>query len=174
MDGKHVLQQGENDSLELAKICIIFLAHKYVAHSIMISFFLTHQADYDKAVKETHTRQKISVKIKQFDLRGAKIILRSKDGKPNWINYPGETSPWHYFTILPRRGYPIKISSPSLEELEPVYRAIRSFLQHDAAMKNQHAQQMGHYIEEESVYQTVETTPPRGGGRVRTNKDSYW
>eukprot|EP00984_Skeletonema_dohrnii_P021231 scaffold10547_cov85-Skeletonema_dohrnii-CCMP3373.AAC.1 len=42
------------------------------------------KADYDKAVKETHTRQKISVKIKQFDLRGAKIILRSKDGKPNW------------------------------------------------------------------------------------------
>ena len=125
-------------------------------------------------MKETHTRQKVSVKIKQFDLRGAKIILRNMDGKPNWINYPGEPTPWHYFTILPRRGYPIKISSESLEELEPVYRAVRSYLQKDAALKNEHAQQMGHYAEEESVFQTVDQTPPRGAGRVRSTKDSYW
>ncbi len=135
---------------------------------------MTQQSDYDKAVRETHTRQKISVKIKQFDLRGAKIILRSKEGKPNWINYPGEPAPWHYFTILPRRGYPIKISAPSLEELEPVYRAVRSFLQKDAALKLRHAQEMGHYVKEESVYQTAEATPPRGSGRVRNTKDSYW
>mmetsp|Transcript_9290 Transcript_9290/g.15291 ORF Transcript_9290/g.15291 Transcript_9290/m.15291 type:complete len:755 (-) Transcript_9290:49-2313(-) len=144
-----------------------------VANEWTVNMFY-NKADYDTAVKETHTGQKISVKIKQFDLRGAKIILRDMNGKPNWINYPGEPAPWHYFTILPRRGYPIKISSQSLEELEPVYRAVRTFLQKDAALKNQHAQQYGHYVEQESVYQTVDKTPPRGAGRVRNTKDSYW
>lgn len=150
------------------------MCNEIVAHSCFICFLMAQQHDYDTAVKETHSRQKISVKIKQFDLRGAKIILRNKDGKPNWINYPGEANPWHYFTILPRRGYPIKISSTSLEELEPVYRAVRAFIHSDAVMKQRYFQQMGQYAEEESVYQTIEETPPRGAGRVRSNKDSYW
>ena len=125
-------------------------------------------------MKETHTRQKISVKIKQFDLTGAKIILRNKEGRPNTVNYPGEPTPWHYFTILPRRGCPIKISSPTLEDLEPVYRAVCSFIQRDLDDKNAHARQMGHYVREESVFQTVQETPPRGAGRARSTKDSYW
>jgi hypothetical protein len=132
------------------------------------------QKDYDTAVKETHAGEKVSVKIKQFDLRGAKIIVRSKVGKPNWIHYPGESAPWHYFTILPRRGYPIKISSPSLDELEPVYRAVTSYIKTEIQMKHDNAERMGHYIPQESIYQTVSDTPLRGTGKVRTNKDSYW
>ena len=151
-------------------LCVIII----VAHSILISFLVTEQQDYDTAVKETHSRQKVSVKIKQFDLRGAKIILRNKDGKPNWIDYPGESNPWYYITILPRRGYPIKISSPTLEGLEPVYRAVRGFIQKDTAMKNHYAQRVGHDVDEESVYQTVDETPPRRAGRVRSTKESYW
>ncbi len=142
--------------------------------TLLICLLTAQQYDYDTAVRECHSRQKVSVKIKQFDLRGAKIILRNKDGKPNWINYPGEASPWYYFTILPRRGYPIKISSTSLDELEPVYRAVRVFLQNDAASKQRYNEQMGNNEEEESVYQTYAETPPRGAGRVRSNKDSYW
>merc|ERR1711957_73754 len=87
--------------------------------------------DYDVAVKEAHAGNKISVKVKQFDLRCARIVLKGGDGKPNWIGYPTERKPWYYITVLPNKGYPIKISSTSLEELEPVYSAIRRFVKKD-------------------------------------------
>jgi len=87
--------------------------------------------DYDTAVKEAHAGHKISVKVKQFDLRGARIILKGRDGKPNWVNYPSERRQWYYITILPDKGYPIKISSESLEDLEPVYAAVRRFVRKD-------------------------------------------
>jgi len=97
--------------------------------------------DYDIAVKEAHAGHKISVKVKQFDLRGARIILKGRDGKPNWVDYPSERKPWYYITILPRKGYPIKISSESLDELEPVYSAVRRFVRKDMEARQQY--QMG-------------------------------
>jgi hypothetical protein len=87
------------------------------------------QRDYDVAVKEVHAGLQISVKVKQFDLRGARIILKGKDGKLDSVEYHGKR--YHYLTILPDKGYPIKISSPSLDELEPVYTAIRRFVKSD-------------------------------------------
>ncbi len=87
------------------------------------------QRDYDVAVKEIHSGYQISVKVKQFDLRGARIILKGKDGKLDSVEYHGKR--YHYVTILPDKGYPIKISSPSLDELEPVYAAIRRFVKGD-------------------------------------------
>jgi len=87
--------------------------------------------DYDVAVKEAHSGHKMSVKVKQFDLRGARIILKGKDGKPNWVDYRSERKPWYYITILPNRGYPIKISANTFEELEPVYSAVRRFVKTD-------------------------------------------
>jgi len=80
-------------------------------------------------------------------------------------------NPW---TVNMYYSKAIKISSTSLEELEPVYRAVRAFIHSDAVMKQRYFQQMGQYAEEESVYQTIQETPPRGAGRVRSNKDSYW
>ena len=92
------------------------------------------QKEYDTAVKETHSNYKCSVKVKQFDLRGARIILRGNDGKPNTVNYHGL---WHYITVLPRKGFPIKISSTSLDDLEPVYAAVRRFVRKDMASRDQ-------------------------------------
>ena len=89
------------------------------------------QKDYDTAVEEAHAGRKISVKVKQFDLRGARIILKGRDGKPNWVDYPSERKPWYYITVLPDKGYPIKISSDSLEDLEPVYSAVRRLVRKD-------------------------------------------
>lgn len=104
------------------------------------------QKDYDIAVKEAHAGHKISVKVKQFDLRGARIILKGQDGRPNWVDYPSERRPWYYITILPKKGYPIKISSESLEELEPVYSAVRRFLRKDmeASYQYQVEESFGH------------------------------
>lgn len=93
------------------------------------------QAEYDTAVKETHMNYKCSVKVKQFDLRGARLILKGKDGKPDKVKY--HTSVWHYITILPEKGYPIKISSESLDELEPVYAAVRRFIRKDMQNRSQ-------------------------------------
>ena len=62
------------------------------------------------------------------------MILRGKDGKPDIVKY--HASIWHYITILPAKGYPIKISSESLDELEPVYRAVRRFIRKDMENRN--------------------------------------
>jgi hypothetical protein len=62
------------------------------------------------------------------------MILRGKDGKPDTVNY--HTSVWHYITIMPAKGYPIKISSESLDELEPVYAAVRRFIRKDMQSRN--------------------------------------
>jgi len=106
----------------------------------MMNMFYTKK-DYDIAVKEAHAGRKISVKVKQFDLRGARIILKGRDGKPNWIDYRSERKPWYYITILPAKGYPIKISSESLDELEPVYSAVRRFVRKDMEARYQYRMQ---------------------------------
>jgi hypothetical protein len=90
------------------------------------------KSDYDIAVKEAHAGQKISVKVKQFDLRGARVISKGMDGMPNRIMYQSEGKPWFYITILPNKGYPIKISSESIKDLEPIYSAIRRFVKKDS------------------------------------------
>ena len=126
----------------------------------------THlQRDYDIAVKESHARRRISVKIKQFDLRGARIVVKHKDGKPNLVDYKTERKPWFYFTILPEKGYPIKISSESLEGLEPVYAAVRKFVRKD--------------MEDRYSGQLTESFGDSGIPGVRENfgerkVDSYW
>ena len=76
--------------------------------------------------------------MKQFDLRGARIILNGKDGKPNIVDYTAERRPWYYITIMPAKGYPIKISADSLEKLEPVYASIRKFIRQDMEARYQY------------------------------------
>lgn len=96
----------------------------------MMSMFYK-KSDYDIAVKEAHAGQQISVKVKQFDLRGARVVLKGMDGMPNRINYSDQGKPWYWISIVPNKGYPIKISSESPEGLEPVYAGVRRFVKKD-------------------------------------------
>ena len=98
------------------------------------------KADYDTAVKEAHAGQKISVKVKQFDLRGARVVLKGMDGVPNRIVYPSQPKPWYFIVVVPNKGYPVKISSESLDDLEPIYAGIRRFVMKD--MENRYSARM--------------------------------
>ena len=111
-------------------------------------------------MKEVHAGYQISVKVKQFDLRGARIILNGKDGKLDSVEYHGQR--YHYVTIVPDKGYPIKISSTSLEELEPVYTAIRRFVKRD--MENRYLS-----LSRES-YESMRNSPGGHGNAPST----YW
>lgn len=140
-EGRHLVKydtkdlEAPNSSVEWKRKYIV--VGGIVTKPWMMNMFY-RKKDYDIAVKEAHAGHKISVKVKQFDLRGARIILKGKDGKPNWVDYPSERKPWYYITILPSKGYPIKISSESLEELEPVYSAIRRFVRKDMEARYQY------------------------------------
>ena len=141
----------------------------YYMHTDTIPQHTSLQRDYDRAVKEAHSGHKISVKVKQFDLRGARIILKGKDGKPNWIDYPSERKPWYYITILPNKGYPIKIAAESLDKLEPVYAAVRRCVRKD--MENRY-----HYRMESSGFggeKGGDRNGFEGFGDANVN-DSYW
>jgi len=96
----------------------------------MMSMFYK-KSDYDIAVKEAHAGQQISVKVKQFDLRGARVVLKGMDGMPNRIKYSDQGKPWYWISIVPNKGYPIKIASESPEGLEPIYAAVRRFVKKD-------------------------------------------
>ncbi|KAL3815423.1 hypothetical protein ACHAXA_009168 [Cyclostephanos tholiformis] len=119
------------------------------------------KGDYDIAVKEAHAGHKISVKVKQFDLRGARIILKGNDGMPNRIVYPSEGKPWFYITILPNKGYPIKISSESMNDLEPIYAGIRRFVKKD--MEARYSSQLRHdaQISDETQFTETDVTDTR-------------
>lgn len=140
-EGRHLVKYDTKD-LEAPKISVEWKRKYVVVGGIVTKPWMMNmfyrKSDYDIAVKEAHAGHKISVKVKQFDLRGARIILKGKDGKPNWIDYPSERKPWYYITILPNKGYPIKISSESLEELEPVYSAVRRFVRKDMEARYQY------------------------------------
>jgi hypothetical protein len=93
-------------------------------------FFLAPQAEYDIAVKESQIRNKrLSVKVKQFDIRGA--IIYNEQGT---VSYPNKPT-WHYFTVVRGQGLPIRISSTDVEELQSVYDGIVSFLDKEARLK---------------------------------------
>ena len=135
-------------------------AEKWNAHRLF-----TSQREYDIAVKEAHARRKISVKIKQFDLRGARIVVKQKGGKPSLVDYKSERKPWYYFTILPNKGYPIKISAGSLDDLEPVYAAVRKFVRKD--MDDRYSGQIAESFGDDDVQGVSERF---GEKKV----DSYW
>ena len=94
------------------------------------------QGEYDIAVKESQTRARtLSVKVKQFDIRGAKIFHER-----GTLRYPNKLK-WHYFTVVRGTGLPIKISASSAEELAPVYEGIVGFLDREARMKKMRMEQ---------------------------------
>jgi len=95
-----------------------------------------HQAEYDIAVKESQTRHRaLSVKVKQFDLRGAKIFHER-----GTVQYPNKPKR-NYFTVVRGQGMPIKISARTAEDLQPVYEGIVGFLDRDARMRHARMEQ---------------------------------
>ncbi|GMH69385.1 hypothetical protein TrRE_jg7251, partial [Triparma retinervis] len=79
--------------------------------------------EYDIAVLEVTSQRKLSVKVKEFSLRGARIA--NDFNGPLICHHKGQLQPIKYFVIIPARGNPIKISSPKLAELKNVHLATR-------------------------------------------------
>mmetsp|Transcript_15657 Transcript_15657/g.22261 ORF Transcript_15657/g.22261 Transcript_15657/m.22261 type:complete len:556 (-) Transcript_15657:141-1808(-) len=79
--------------------------------------------EYDIAVRESQTSPRtLSVKVKQFDITGARILKRGQ------VRYTNQPAPWYYFVIVREFGLPIKISAESEEQLAPVYDGIAAYL----------------------------------------------
>merc|ERR1712071_464906 len=88
-----------------------------------ILYMYRSKAEYDIAVKEFQAqKRKLSVKVKQFDIRGARIFHERGS-----VQYPNKPR-WHYFTIMRGTGNPIKISCRTREELMPVMDGVACFL----------------------------------------------
>eukprot|EP00986_Skeletonema_menzelii_P019031 scaffold27053_cov155-Skeletonema_menzelii.AAC.6 len=88
-----------------------------------VIYMYRSKAEYDIAVKESQSRPRtLSVKVKQFDITGARILKRGQ------VRYTNQPTPWYYFVIVREFGLPIKISAESEEELSPVYNGIAAYL----------------------------------------------
>eukprot|EP00578_Thalassiosira_sp_NH16_P024844 CAMPEP_0181101538 /NCGR_PEP_ID=MMETSP1071-20121207/13811_1 /TAXON_ID=35127 /ORGANISM="Thalassiosira sp., Strain NH16" /LENGTH=616 /DNA_ID=CAMNT_0023184403 /DNA_START=99 /DNA_END=1949 /DNA_ORIENTATION=- len=96
-----------------------------------ILYMYRSKAEYDIAVKESQTRNRaLSVKVKQFDIRGAKIFHERGS-----VQYPNKPR-WYYFTVVRGQGPPIKISTSAPEALQPLYDGITTFLDREAQRKD--------------------------------------
>lgn len=101
-----------------------------------ILYMYRSKAEYDIAVRESQTRNRsLSVKVKQFDIRGAKIFHER-----GTVQYPNKPK-WHYFTVVRGTGLPIKISARMPEDLHPVYEGIVGFLDREMRMKKMRMEQ---------------------------------
>lgn len=81
------------------------------------------KAEYDIAVSEAQTSPRtLSVKVKQFDITGARILKRGK------VKYANQDTAWYYFVVVREFGLPIKISAKSEEELAPLYDGVAGYL----------------------------------------------
>lgn len=88
-----------------------------------VVYMYRNKKEYDIAVREAQTSPRtLSVKVKQFDITGARILKRGQ------VRYPNQCSTWYYFVIVREFGLPIKISAESEEELAPVYDGIAGYL----------------------------------------------
>eukprot|EP00815_Leptocylindrus_aporus_P000942 CAMPEP_0116072242 /NCGR_PEP_ID=MMETSP0322-20121206/14364_1 /TAXON_ID=163516 /ORGANISM="Leptocylindrus danicus var. apora, Strain B651" /LENGTH=519 /DNA_ID=CAMNT_0003560955 /DNA_START=358 /DNA_END=1917 /DNA_ORIENTATION=- len=89
----------------------------------VFTFHIHSQVEYDSAVIDTQTHRPVSVKVKQFDLRGARINLDWQGTQ--MIKYRNKLHPTRFFVIIPAEGKPIKISSPNTTQLRPVYEGVQ-------------------------------------------------
>jgi len=88
-----------------------------------VVYMYRSKAEYDIAVKEAQSSPRtLSVKVKQFDIKGARILKRGQ------VRYPNQCTTWYYFVVVREFGLPIKISANSEEELAPVYDGIAGYL----------------------------------------------
>ena len=72
--------------------------------------------EYDIAVLEVTSQRKLSVKVKEFSLRGARIA--NDFNGPLICHHKNQMHPLKYFVVVPVRGNPIKISSPKVRRSE--------------------------------------------------------
>mmetsp|Transcript_50802 Transcript_50802/g.61227 ORF Transcript_50802/g.61227 Transcript_50802/m.61227 type:complete len:339 (+) Transcript_50802:6-1022(+) len=101
---------------------------KYVVVGGIISqpFFLRmyqSRAEYDRAVTEVHQGRHVTVKIKTFDLKYARLL--DDFGEAQEVHIKEKPEPWRYIVLLPGRGHPIKIAAPSLAKLRPIHDTLR-------------------------------------------------
>eukprot|EP00588_Corethron_pennatum_P029810 CAMPEP_0194317882 /NCGR_PEP_ID=MMETSP0171-20130528/14567_1 /TAXON_ID=218684 /ORGANISM="Corethron pennatum, Strain L29A3" /LENGTH=809 /DNA_ID=CAMNT_0039074609 /DNA_START=145 /DNA_END=2574 /DNA_ORIENTATION=+ len=111
-----------------------------IAQPWMINMYRS-KSEYDIAVIETQARRPVSVKVKQFNIRGAKI--QNDWQGPQMVKYKNKLHPWRFIVVLPVSRNPIKISSPNLTQLKPVHEGIRRVLtaqQRDMPNQHQHPQ----------------------------------
>jgi len=85
------------------------------------------RAEYDTAVMETQAGLPLSVKVKQWSLRNCTI--HNDDKPPSLIHYQNKPCAWWYYVVLPEKGYPVKISCTSANEVNLVMSGIRAFLE---------------------------------------------
>ena len=92
-----------------------------------ILYMYRSKVEYDIAVKESQRgSRRLSVKVKQFDLRGARLL--NEQGTVRYAYKPT----WHYFTVVRGEKFPLKISSTNVEELQSVYEGIVTVLDKEA------------------------------------------
>jgi len=82
--------------------------------------------EYDKAVNEIQTGLKVSVKVKQFSLQGARVF--KDDNEPRGVKYPNQRTPWRYIVIVPSEGLPIKIAASDLDQLQIIHETVRRII----------------------------------------------
>lgn len=115
-----------------------------IAQPWMINMYRS-KSEYDIAVIETQARRPVSVKVKQFNIRGAKI--QNDWQGPQMVKYKNKLHPWRFIVVNPVARNPIKISAPNLTQLKPVHEGIRRVLvaqQREApAQHAQHHQPQG-------------------------------
>lgn len=123
--------------------------------------------EMDIAVLEITSQRKLSVKVKEFSLRGARIA-NDLNG-PQIAQLKGSHTPVYFICIVPARGNPIKISSPNLEDLKSVHSAVRRSIARSSS--NTSSLQQG--------YQTATENPQpplayvagdQATGRIRTTQ----
>jgi hypothetical protein len=105
-----------------------------------ILYMYRSKVEYDIAVKESQSgSRRLSVKVKQFDLRGARLL-----NDQGTVRYPYKPT-WHYFTVVRGEEFPLKISSTSVEELQSVYEGIVTVLDKEAGIKQSRMEQRRDY-----------------------------
>jgi hypothetical protein len=98
------------------------------------------KVEYDIAVKESQSgSRRLSVKVKQFDLRGARLL-----NDQGTVRYPYKPT-LHYFTVVRGEEFPLKISSTNVEELQSVYEGIVTVLDKEAGIKQSRMEQQRDY-----------------------------
>mmetsp|Transcript_23576 Transcript_23576/g.46993 ORF Transcript_23576/g.46993 Transcript_23576/m.46993 type:complete len:682 (-) Transcript_23576:331-2376(-) len=129
-EGQYMVKYDSN-STEAPSTCTEWKP-KYVVAGDMLGkphmlYMYRSKAEYDIAVKEAQIPGKVlSVKVKQFDIRGARIL-----NETGQVRYPGKGT-WYYFTVVRSFGLPIKISATRPEDLTPVYDGIMAFLERES------------------------------------------
>ena len=96
---------------------------KFSPSHIIVWMMAAAQSEYETAMVQSLGRESVTVKVKQFSLRGARI-----GAETSTVHYSNEPTSRVFIVISTYGGKPIKISAPSKVALNPVEEAIRRAL----------------------------------------------